>query len=193
MKKIIVLVVLLLTIKSYCQPGVIVPLNTLDQDIQYGTYIKDINNEYLPYVGTWKGILNNNEYTFVFQVFAHHLRTYPSGAYYYEDYLKGKYEVKNLTTGNVLYSTISATSFDDFRILCVGSPENNRMDFSFTDYNNCYNSMNFILLNVPGISNQLKYTGFSYSDFYIPENCPFSDRYQIPVPIPQNYVLFTKQ
>jgi hypothetical protein len=193
MKK-IVLVVLLFVIKSYCQPGVVVPLNTLAQDVQNGTYIKDLDNTFLPYVGTWKGVLNNKEYTFVFQLFAHHLNSYPNGTYYYQDYLKGKYEVKDLMTGNLLYSTISATSFDDFRILCVGSPENNRMDFLFTDNSaNCYNSMTFVLLNISGNSNQLKYTGFSYYDPYIPSNCSYIDIYDIPVPIPKNFVLFTKQ
>lgn len=194
MKRIIVLIVFLFTIKSYCQPGVVVPLNSLDQDIQYGTYIKDIDNTFFPYIGTWKGVLNNKEYTFVFQVFPHHLRSYPNGAYYYEDYLKGKYEVKDLTTGNILYSTISATAFDDFSILCVGSPENNRMDFLFTDSSvNCYNSMTFVLLNTPSNTNQLKYTHFSFGDYRF-WDCPnYPNQASIPMFLPTTELTLTKE
>ena len=194
MKKIIIIAILLLSIKAQSQPGLIVPSNTFLQDIQSGTYIKDMNNEYLPYVGIWKGILNSKEYTFVFQVFAQHLFTKPNGFYHYEDILKAKYEVKDVTTGIILFTTMSSINFEDFHISSLGTPYNGRLNCYFGDTpNNCYNSMTFALENIPGVSNQLHYGGFGYSDFYIKEGCQYTNRMNIPVPIPKKGLIFIKQ
>lgn len=193
MRKIIFIAILLLSINVQSQPNVTVPFNTLTQNIQSGTYIKDMNDEFLPYVGTWKGVLNNKEYTFVFQVFTQHLFTNPSGFYYYMDILKAKYEVKDITTGTILFTTMSAINYDDFYILGLGTPDNGRLDFYFTDTPNCYNSMTFALENLTGNPNQLHYGGFMYSDFYISEGCTYTDRHDIPVAIPKKGLIFTKQ
>ena len=188
MKKIIIIFTLLISINVKGQPGVTVPLGTWDT-VPNGTYIKDINNVYLPYVGTWKGILNGKEHTYVFQIFTQHMFTNPSGTYYYEDILKAKYEVKDITSGNILFTTMSAVNYEDFYITALGTPDNGRLDFYFADVSNCYNSLKFALINVAGVSNQLRFGGPFYNDFYIPEGCPYADRYDIPVPIPKNVVL----
>jgi hypothetical protein len=193
MKKIIYILVIMGSINLYSQPGVIVPKGTLFFEVANGTYIKDTNNEYLPYVGTWKGILEGKEYTFFFHIFERHLISFPNGDYYYDDRLKVKYEVKDITTGNVLFTTMSAINYDDYLILGLSSPSNGSFDFLFTDDANCYNSMSFVLENIPGVSNQLHYGGFRYEDFYIKEGCPYSNRINIPVPIPKKGLIFTKQ
>jgi hypothetical protein len=194
MKKIINLAILLLSIKGLAQPGVVVPKDTNVHDIQSGTYIKDIDNEFLPYVGTWKGVLNGKEYTFVFQVFPHHLFTNSSGFYHYEDVLKAKYEVKDIITGSILISTLSALNYEDFLINSLATPNNGILSCNFIDTpNNCYNTITFSLTNVLGAPNQIRYGGFTYTDFYIAEGCPYMDRNNIPVPIPNNGLIFTKQ
>ncbi len=192
MRKIIFIAIILLSIKVQSQVGVIVPLDTWET-VPSGTYIKDIDNVYLPYVGTWKGVLYGREYTFVFQIFPQHLITNPIGTYYYEDILKAKYEVKDIATGNVIFTTISAVNYEDFCITALGSPNNGRQNFLFRDLTNCANGMTFALFNIPGTTNQLRYGGFTYTDFYIAEGCPYADRYDIPVPIPKNGLIFTKQ
>lgn len=192
MRRIIFIAILLLSIKGQSQPGVIVPLDTWET-VPSGTYIKDIGNVFLPYVGTWKGVLYGREYTFVFQVFAQHLFTNPNGTYYYEDILKAKYEVKDIASGNVLFTTLSAVNYEDFYISALGTPNNGRLDFYFSDAANCYNSLKFALMNIAGITNQLRYGGPFYNDFYIPEGCPYTDRYDIPIPIPKKGLIFTKQ
>lgn len=193
MKKIIVITILLLSIKAQSQLGVIVPKSTSSFEVPNGTYIKDVDNEYLPYVGTWKGILDGKEYTFVFHVFEHHLISFPNGDYYYDDRLKAKYEVKDIATGIVLLSTMTAVNYDDYFILGLSSPSNGRLDFLYTDISNCYNSMTFALESIPGVSNQLYYGGFSYDSFYVKEGCPYVNRIDIPVAIPKKGLIFTKQ
>ena len=188
--KILATIILLITIKSQSQ--VVVPIDTWET-VPSGTYKKDIDDVFLPYVGTWKGVLYGKEYTFVFQIFPQHLFTNPIGTYYYEDILKAKYEVKDIASGNVLFTTISAVNYEDFYITALGTPNNGRLDFYFADVANCYNSMKFALINITGITNQLRYGGPFYNDFYIAEGCPYADRYDIPVPIPKNGLIFTKQ
>jgi hypothetical protein len=190
--KILATIILLLSIKVQSQEGVLVPLDTWET-VPSGTYKKDIDDVFLPYVGTWKGVLYGKEYTFVFQMFPQHMYTNADGTYYYEDILGAKYEVKDMATGNILFTTMSMNNYDESRILNIGSPNNGRQNFLFRDLTNCANSMTFALFNIPGNTNQRRYGGFTYTDFYIAEGCPYADRYDIPVPIPKNGLIFTKQ
>lgn len=182
----------MVSINLYSQPGVIVPKGTLSFEVPNGTYIKDLDNEYLPYVGTWKGILDGKEYTFVFHVFEHHLISSPNGDYYYDDRLKAKYEVKDIATGNVLFSTMSASTYDEYRILGLSTPENSRMNFYIIDDAHCYNGMSFALENILGVSNQLHYGGFRYENFDA-NGCTYANWIDIPVVIPKKGLIFTKQ
>lgn len=195
MKKIILITFILLKYNCYSQVGVIVPKSTLAFEVENGTYIKDMDNEYLPYVGTWKAIKDNKEYTFVFQVFYHHLKSYPNGDNHYEDVLKAKYEVKDITTGIVLFTTMSAVNYEDFLISALSTPyEGGRLDFYFCDIAHCYNTMTFSLIRIPGSTIQLKYGIFSFGDWWSPEDCPaYPERTDVPVPIPETWVIYNKQ
>ena len=69
MKKITIIAILLLSaLQSKAQN--IVPVEkaidykTAGKGIPAGTYLKDINNLFAPYIGTWKGTINNKTYTF---------------------------------------------------------------------------------------------------------------------------------
>jgi hypothetical protein len=169
---------------------------TLSFEVENGTYLKDLYGEYLPYVGTWKGIKNGKEYTFIFQIFNQHLYTQPNGDYLFKDVLLVKYEVKNILTNSVLYTTMSASNFDDFPILALSTPfADGRQNFYFTDSAaHCYNTLTFSLTKIVDNPNQLKYGSFNYAEFWDYENCPnYPERTNIPVPIPTSGLIFYKQ
>lgn len=194
MKKIILIFVITFSITCKSQVTVELPLGTYEYP--NGAYLKDLNNELLPYVGTWKGVLNNKEYTFVFQKFTQHLSAYPNGgSYNYRDEIKGKLKVVDLTTNITLYDNLSATNYDDFLIYGVSKPYSGMFEFIFTDTDaNCNNSLSFTLRNINGQPNQLTYCYFKYDDWWKSWDCPnYSNRMSIPVNLPMEEFVLIKQ
>ncbi len=184
---------ILISLKLHSQVTVVLPLSTVDYT--NGAYFKDFDNELLPYVGTWEGILNNKKYTFVFQKFTQHLISSAplSDNYLYQDLLKGKFEVIELSTGAVIYSSLSAINYEDFPILGVVKPYNGRFDFYFQDTEiNCENGLEFSLRNIPSQPNQLKYYWFRYNDWYKSDCSMYSDRMDIPIFLPMQELILTK-
>ncbi|WP_343617403.1 DUF6705 family protein [Flavobacterium sp.] len=70
MKKVILIISLLIVTLS-CKAQQIIPVEKMieyrDSDVQIpeGAYLKDINGLLDKYVGTWKGTINNKNYTFI--------------------------------------------------------------------------------------------------------------------------------
>lgn len=192
MKNILKIIILLLTIVSYCQEGVEIPLNSLSFEHPNGTYIKDFNNIYQSYIGTWKGEKYGKELTLEFVKFTKQNITFPNGDYYYSDRLKCKYQYKDLVTNTIISSTMNAVNYEDFKILGLGYPINGRFDFLFTD-TICYNTFDIIIENVLNNPNQLKYVAI-YDEFWDYPNCDYTDRTDIPIPIPFKInMILTKQ
>ncbi len=193
MKTLLKIAICLLGIVSYGQEGVEVPLSTFG-NVPNGTYIKDIDNVYLPYIGVWKGTTTDNkEFTLELVKFTKRKNIYPNGDYNYEDELMGKYQLKDLTTGTILFSTINISNYGDYRIYAVGSPNNGKFELMFTDIT-CFNSLMLFLGNIVGSPNQLRYTSM-YDEWISYRNCPYSNQGDIPLPLPKpnEVVYLTKQ
>jgi hypothetical protein len=190
MKKTVILLVFLITQLASCQT--IVPLSTLNNI--NGVYIKDINNTFLPYLGTWEGVSNNKKYTFVFVKFTKYMTTWGNGGYEYRDELKAKFKVTDLTTGNILYDNTSVINHDDYIIFGTNpNPSRGICAFYFKDTDaNCQNEMEFTLMNVTGQPNKLKYCYFNYTDWWRSDLCTYTNRLSIPVFLPQNDFILTK-
>ncbi|MFC4739830.1 hypothetical protein ACFO3U_07475 [Flavobacterium ponti] len=60
------------------------------------------------FVSTWKGTINNKEYTFQFVKLHQNLTTVSNGDYYYEDVLKAKFKVVDLSLNVILYDNLNA-------------------------------------------------------------------------------------
>ena len=198
MKAIFKILMLLITMFSFGQPVTSIKQlgTTLPSEVENGTYLKDLNGEYLPYVGIWKGIKDGKEYTFDFQIFNQRIVSFPNGDYYFRDELVAKYQVRNTLTNTILYTTMSVSNFEDFPIFALSTPDSDgRQDFHFTDSAaHCYNTLDFSLMKTPGNLNQLKYGIFRYAEFWDYENCPnYPERTNIPVPIPTGWLIFYKQ
>ncbi|MFN1216089.1 DUF6705 family protein [Chryseobacterium kwangjuense] len=99
--KIIILLAFLINILS-CKAQTL-PLNTDMKDIPTGAYVKDLNNELSPYIGTYKANFNGNEIT-LFIIKEENKPTKRLKKNFFRDALVAKYIVKN-STGTILQDT----------------------------------------------------------------------------------------
>lgn len=79
------------------------PLNTLLDNIPNGAYVKDLNNELSPYVGTYKANFQGNEITLFITKVENRLTVYTDQSFY-RDALVAKYIIKN-SAGIILQDT----------------------------------------------------------------------------------------
>lgn len=192
MKKIKLILFLFFVTNIYSQVTVELPLGTYEYPS--GAYLKDVNYELNKYIGTWEGILNNKKYIFVFQLFPQRLTSYPSGLYHYADELKVKFKVIDLVSNTTLYNGLNATAYEDFPIYTGSKPYLGLFQLWFTDTPaNCKNELMFYLKDVSGVDNQLKYCYFEYYEWMRPVDCPFANQIDIPVLLPKEDLILTKQ
>ena len=150
---------LFFTINLSCKAQ-IVPLNNVDSP--NGAYEKDLDNIFPFWIDTWKGTVNNKEYTFQFVKFTHHLKTYLNGELKYSDMLLVKFKVVDLSKNNqILYDDLNSTYFDDYKITFLANFETN-YDFYFLDSEaNCYNNAKFTLVKNNANNNIIEYKNFN--------------------------------
>ncbi|WP_185209324.1 DUF6705 family protein [Chryseobacterium sp. C3] len=98
--KTIAILLMLNTISCKAQT---LPLNTLMEDIPSGAYIKDLNNELTPYIGSYKANFEGNE-IILFITKEENKPTTRMSKNFYRDALVVKYIVKN-SSGIVLQNT----------------------------------------------------------------------------------------
>jgi hypothetical protein len=191
MKNILKLIVcLLITQHANCQVTTTVPISSYDYPT--GAYLKDLNDELTYWEGTWEGIINNKKYTFMFTKFIQHLNGDINSHYYYEDELRGKYKVVDLTTNQVLYDNLAATNYDDYSILGLAI-RNGDFSFWFQDVaSKCYNSVKFNLHKINGQPNQVKYCNFRFSEYHYYDCTNYTNQTSIPMFLPQENVILTK-
>ncbi|WP_294218062.1 DUF6705 family protein [uncultured Chryseobacterium sp.] len=106
MKKILIIISIHLILLSCAQ---VYPLNT-NTDIPTDPYIKDLNNELIPYEGTWKGTWDNKTIFIYFKKinkYMDHRENNP----YYKDILIGKFKVIN-SNGQVLFDNTNLSDND---------------------------------------------------------------------------------
>ncbi|WP_288981611.1 DUF6705 family protein [uncultured Flavobacterium sp.] len=185
-----ILSLLLFTINCNCQT---LPLNSPEEP-DNGGYLKDIDNVLPFWVGTWKGTVDNKEYTFQFTTFLHNTVNFPNGDYYYKDKLMGKFKVVDLTTNMVLYDDLSVSNFEDYKIRLSGYGNNIGYVFRFVDDNaHCNNKTEFTMLKNSANPNQIKYLNFEYQRLLSPEDCIYPQQGDIPMFLPKVDLILTRQ
>ena len=190
MKKILkIIAITLISLNANCQT---LPLLS-PEEVNNGGYYKDLNNVLPFWVDTWKGQVNNKEYTFEFVFFEHSFIDFPSGSYYYKDKLMGKFKVVDLTTGNILYNDLNILNLEDYKIRFLSNNIYNGYSFAlFDNSNNFYNTVEFQLIKNPNNSNQILYTSFEYYN-YLKIDCPFANQIDIPMFLPKVDLVLTRQ
>ncbi len=157
---------------------------------QNGVYYKDINNEMAQYEGIWSSVQNNKKYIFHFVKFVqqYHEKTGNTG-YFYTDDLKIKFKVIDLLSNTILYDDTNITNYNAFKIIGLNLKTG---AYWYKDRQNCDLDINFNILNVAGNPNQIKYCYFEYYG-YKSEGCSYPNISSIPMFLPKEDLIFTKQ
>ncbi|WP_157505078.1 DUF6705 family protein [Flavobacterium tegetincola] len=189
----IISMVLLRALNAQSQENIVLPLNhdpTLK--IQNGTYIKDIDNIYLPYLGNWETQWEGKKMTITIQKNTKQLLTFPNGDYYYEDYLIIKFRVIDLATQLEFANTYAISNLKDAKIRSISTGKYNQLSFLYMDPDLCNNSGKIKLIRNLGNPNELFYQ-YRFDEFWMPDNCPYLTQAEIPIYIPTVNVTLTKQ
>lgn len=197
MKKILrTIICLFLTLSVHAQEGLTVLLGTeIPYDYKKGVYLKDINNVITPYLGTWEGTLSGKKYTFVFQKFLKIRSGSLENFYNYSDCIVAKFKVVDVASSTTLYTSMNATSIDDFPIFGIPIGSDNYMEFIFYDTDaNCRNCLEFYFKKIAGNPNQMQYLKYKYgTDARYPDDpCSYANRADIPVFLPPENLILTK-
>lgn len=103
MKNIFLVSIILLSFS--CRAQQTYPLDTDYETVANYSYLKDNNNELIPFIGTWKAIFDNKEITIKVDKIDHHYNKLGTHIYY-QDMLFIRYSIKNVQ-GTVIKSTMN--------------------------------------------------------------------------------------
>ena len=103
MKNMFLLTTILLSFS--CKAQQTYPLNTDYETVPNYSYLKDTNNELIPYIGTWKANFNNREIILKIDKVENYLIDYISKKFY-QDTLFMRYSIKD-TQGIIIKSTMN--------------------------------------------------------------------------------------
>ncbi|MFP3831475.1 DUF6705 family protein [Chryseobacterium sp. SIMBA_028] len=171
-----------------CNAQQIYPLRTYTE-VPANSYIKDLNDELLPYEGTWKGAWNGKTIWVYFNRIKKHF-TYLENRPYYNDILIGKFKIVN-TNGSILFDN---TNLSDENTKIKGnrffSVPNVRYMLNYNDPDLC-NVSGKILINFTGSSKTQLSWKFNYVSNIITADCSFYNTEE-PEVFPEEIIL-TKQ
>ncbi|MGK0323898.1 MAG: hypothetical protein ACJAR4_001945 [Psychroserpens sp.] len=109
MKSILIIIIALISINANSQ--VIELCNGVtEEDVANGTYFKDINNTFTPFLGTWQYINGNEVITFKIEKVNHF---YNTETQMYEDFLVGNYSYSQNGGTTYVINTISPALLDE--------------------------------------------------------------------------------
>lgn len=113
-----------------CKAQQIYPLNTDFRTIPNNAYLKDINNELLPYIGTWKATFDSKEIIIKVDKIENH--SVKSGTQiFYRDVLFIRYSIKN-SQGIVIKSTLNLPTSQSGIQSDVTFPNENLVAFTYS-------------------------------------------------------------
>ncbi|WP_291108549.1 DUF6705 family protein [Flavobacterium sp. UBA6195] len=186
-----ILIMLFISLNASCQTF---PLKTPEFDCPNGAYLKDLDNVFPYWTGTWKGIVNNKEYTFQFVSFPRQLVSYPSsGNYHYEDQLKCKFKVIDLSNNQILYNDLLINNIENYKLHLASYRSIGYIFLYFDDRNHCNNVASFTLIKNLNNTNQVTYKAFEYEEYLRPSDCPYANQSDIPIFLPTSDLILTKQ
>jgi len=185
MKNIFLLSVILLSFSCKAQEY---PLNTSFSTIPNNAYLKDTNNELLPYIGIWKATFDNNEITIKVDKIDHHFINYITNKFY-RDVLFIRYSIKN-SQGIIIKSTMNLPITEAKIKSDVTFPNENLIAFTY-DGGDCqygWGDIDLKLMDATHIKWRYQPEGVILTNL----NCPNGADTTIYLPETNNLV-FTKQ
>jgi len=182
MKKILTILTLHFILLSCAQ---IYPLNT-NTDVPNGAYIKDLNNELIPYEGTWKGTWDNKTFFLSLNKVKKNM-DHKDNNPYYKDILAGRFKVLD-SSGNILYDNTSLPD-QDTKIEGLGFIKNTTKYILFYVDSDICNISGRIYLT---FTNSMLDWKFMDTTDIIDSSCQYYNSNPFPQPLPKSIIL-TKQ
>lgn len=173
---------------SGCKAQQTFPLNTLLDDIPANSYVKDLNNELSPFIGTYKASFQGNIITLYISKIENKLKKSISKNFY-RDELVVKYVVKN-SNGTVLQDTYNSNN-SDIEIYSVKTlPQFNAVILSYTG-TKC--NVGWGTIYFRKINNMQIYWDYNPNSIILDEsNCPGNQDTKVYLPVTKD-LIFTKQ
>ena len=173
------------------QEGTILPLNHSSSiNVLAGTYEKDVDNNYGPYIGNWEGTWDGKKLIISLEKVTKQLFSYPNGYYYYRDILAMRYKVVDIATQNILDDTFNLLPHEA-KITSTSAGTNNKISFVYIDEDRCSNTGNIRLEKTAMSLDHLTYY-YGYGDFWIDVDCPYLSQEDIPISIPTGTLTLTR-
>lgn len=164
------------------------PLNTDYETIPDNSYLKDINNELLPYIGVYKSHFNNNEISlFITKVDKKFENSINKK--YFMDILSVKYVIKD-TLGRILQDTQTGLTNRNIIESMGTNPEKGIVYLSYLG-TNCNVGWGKIILKKIN-SNQISWSYYPNSSVLTDANCPGNPDVTVYLPVVEN-LIFTKE
>ncbi|REC43985.1 DUF6705 family protein [Chryseobacterium sp. 5_R23647] len=190
MKNIILLLLIMVSCKSYTQQT-IVPLRTYtDIPEDAGYYIKDTNNELQAFEGTWKGIWNGKIFSITFKKITN---KYNPTMKYNSDIIVGKFKML-ANNGNILFDN---TNLSDINAKIEGTGFQNITNKYLLFYvdNDICNISGDIELVFTNVSKMEMNFSYHQNPMILTADCyfygwPQADR---PQPLPRTDIILVKQ
>lgn len=189
MKKIIIILTILLSFTYKAQD--IYPLNTYYEDVPNYSYMKDLDNDLPPYIGTYKANYQGNEITLIITKEDKYFYDYgPNDRKYYQDVLHIKYIVKNIASNTILEDNINIAPKNTITSIRTNQLDNNSLSFYYSG-TRCMVGWGEIKLKK---INDLQFNWSYYPNGVLLSNndCPNSNTIKVYLPDTKNLV-FTKQ
>jgi hypothetical protein len=156
-----------------------------------GTYVKDFNNALGDYIGTWRATWQGKILSLKIEKVTKQIESTPNQNYHYRDILIGKYLITDAVSGAVIASSMNIVNPNLDKLYGIGSGQNNKYQFSYTDTDLCNITGKVILSRNLANNNQLTYE-YEYNEFWLFDDCPYHTQGFIPIPIPTIEVVLTK-
>ncbi|OBW40426.1 hypothetical protein AB670_03222 [Chryseobacterium sp. MOF25P] len=167
----------------------ILPLNTWVENTPNNAYLKDQDNELIPYVGVYKANYKGNEITLFITKEEDKLIKYPDKQFY-QDVLVIKYIVKN-SSGTTIQDTQNINHQSYFKITSMGTmPELGKVALSYSG-TNCgvgWGQINLKKLN----ATQISWDYYPNNTILDEATCPSGTDTKVYLPHTKS-LIFTKQ
>ncbi len=176
---------------TLAQESVIVPFNTLSTEMPFAAYAKDVDNTLSRFIGDFVGTAGNIKFTVkTVKIIKNRSGTMPDGSYYFRDRLAFLYKIENISTGEIIENTLSNTIAQSKAY--SNAARNGRIYFLYLDESKCQNAANITLTQDPAQTQKFIYRFYEDGSWWS-EDCPYASKEDIPLYLPKEMMVLTKQ
>ena len=179
------------SMSCYAQEGVVLPLDSPPSSVATGVYLKDTENTFGPYLGTWQGTWAGKTLNLVLTKVSRYKERFPDGDYHYEDRIMGRYWITDNVSGATLSSTMNTLSISSSNLLDIGISDDNFLSLLYIDKTACSFTAEIRLKRNLSDANIMSYI-FIHKGFIPMSDCPYADILEVPIAIPIVELTLTK-